>query len=56
MRVCIRLCTCVHACICELVDVELMDITEQLAELHQKEHMKVLFPAELQLPVLMSSG
>lgn len=33
---------CLRACIYALVDVELMDITEQLAELSQKEYMKVL--------------
>ncbi len=39
-----------------LVDVELMDITEQLTELHQNKNMTLLISSEMQLPVLMSSG
>ncbi len=54
MPVCLR--TCVCASVHDLVNVELMDITKQLAELHQNSYRKVLFPAEVQLPVLMSSG
>ena len=64
MRASIRVSACVHAsmcvcvcmCMCALLGVELMDITEQLAELHRQKYMKVMFSAEVQLLVLMSSG
>ncbi len=60
MHDCVDACVSAYLHVCAsvraLVNVELMDITKQLAELHQNSYRKVLFPAELQLPLLMSIG